>query len=216
METYGFVIIIVIAIVLIALFFARPSLFAVRGGKILAFFAFFILPVTATVFGTSVQMEHSKSTGFCLSCHVMEPYGKSLFRDDPTYLPASHFQNHRIPTEQACFTCHTTYTMFGDINAKLGGLRHVYIYYLGQIPAKISLRTPFQNRECLHCHAGARSFEEQPVHQTIRDQLTTNNPSCLTCHNAVHNVGELDKAKFWTPPYVTPVMRTVQEELGQK
>ena len=40
LTTYGFAIIIVISIVLIALFFARPSLFAVRGGKILAFFAF--------------------------------------------------------------------------------------------------------------------------------------------------------------------------------
>src|SRR5882724_7596519 len=40
----------------------------------------------------------------------------------------------------------------------------------------------------LHCHAGERSFEEQQVHQAIRDQLTTNNPSCLTCHNLVHNV----------------------------
>ena len=136
--------------------------------------------------------------------------------DDPSYIPAAHFQNHRVPADQACYTCHTDYAMFGTIHAKLNGLHHVYVYWFGTPMDPIQLYRPYNNRECLHCHAGARSFEEQPVHQAMRDQLTANNPSCLTCHNLVHNVGELDKAKFWTPPYVTPVMRTVQEELGKK
>jgi len=42
----------------------------------------------------------------------------------------------------------------------------VYIYYLGTPPApqNIKLYQPFNNRECLHCHLGARSFEEGVVH----------------------------------------------------
>ena len=46
-----------------------------RGGKILAFIALFLFPVLALGAGLSQQMERSKSTQFCLSCHVMEDYG---------------------------------------------------------------------------------------------------------------------------------------------
>ena len=60
----------------------------------------------------------------------MEAHGKSLYIDDPTYVPAAHFQNNRIPKEQACFTCHTNYTMFGDVYGKIRGLQHIYVYYL--------------------------------------------------------------------------------------
>src|ERR1043165_1388602 len=92
------------AIALIALVVLRPSLTAARGGKILAFLAFLVLPVLATAMGLSAHVEQSKTTGFCLSCHVMEPYGRSLHVDDAAWLPAQHFQNNRIPRDHACFT----------------------------------------------------------------------------------------------------------------
>ena len=92
METHAFAIFVLLTIVLIGLVAIRPSLMTARGGKILAFIAFFIMPIVATVFGASIHLTHSKSTQFCLSCHTMEPYGKSLFVDDPIYIPASHFQ----------------------------------------------------------------------------------------------------------------------------
>jgi cytochrome c-type protein NapC len=185
------------AIALIALVVLRPSLTAVRGGKILAFLAFLVLPLLATAMGLSAHIEHSKSTEFCLSCHVMEPYGKSLYVDDTAWLPAQHFQNNRIPRDHACFTCHTDYTMFGDAKAKLRGLRHVYVYYVGGIPEKIQLYEPYNNRECLHCHAGARSFEESDLHKEMRADLGSNTTSCLECHDATHNVGELETKAMW-------------------
>ena len=46
-------------------------------------------------------MERAKETTFCLSCHVMQPYGQSLYVDDAHYIPAAHFQNHRVPADQA-------------------------------------------------------------------------------------------------------------------
>lgn len=184
-------------IALIALVVLRPSLTAARGGKILAFLAFLVLPVLATAMGLSAHIEHSKSTEFCLSCHVMEPYGRSLQVDDAAWLPAQHFQNNRISRDQACFTCHTDYTLFGDAKAKLRGLRHVYVYYLGDIPEKIQLYEPYNNRECLHCHAGARSFEESDLHKEMRTDLGSNATSCLECHDAVHNVGELETKPSW-------------------
>lgn len=188
---------VLVAIALIALVALRPSLTAARGGRILAFLAFLVLPLLATAMGLSAHMEQSKTTEFCLSCHVMEPYGKSLQVDDESWLPAQHFQNNRVPRDKACFTCHTDYTLFGDAKAKLRGLRHVYVNYLGEIPEKIELYEPYNNRECLHCHAGARTFEESDLHKEMRADLGSNATSCLECHDAVHNVHEMEGKPSW-------------------
>jgi cytochrome c-type protein NapC len=197
MESYAALTIITIAILLIGLLMLRPTLTTAQGGKILAFAAFFILPIVATVLGASIHLRNSTSTQFCLSCHVMEPYGKSLHIDEPGFIPASHFQNNRIPREQACFSCHTDYTMFGDLNAKMRGLKHVYVYYFSAPTTKIALYEPYKNRECLHCHANARSYEEKPPHNVMKAQLDGNQMSCLTCHNKIHNVAQIDKLKHW-------------------
>jgi nitrate/TMAO reductase-like tetraheme cytochrome c subunit len=193
-------ILIVLTIILIGLLIIRPSLTTVPGGKILAFIALFILPITALALGAAIHLEDAKSTDFCLSCHPMAPYGKSLRIDDATYIPGFHFQNNLIPTSAACYTCHTTYTMFGGVKAKLGGLRHLYIYYFGTVPAKLALYEPFNNRECLHCHAGMRVFEESSPHKEMREQLGANEMSCVTCHNKIHDVQHVDQIKLWKGP----------------
>lgn len=196
------IIVIVISLVLVILFVLWPGMTATRGGKILAFVALFIFPLLAGGMGALTHLEKSKQTEFCLSCHVMQDYGKSLRLDDRSFIPAVHYQNHLVPRDQACFTCHTDYTMYGDLRAKMRGLKHVYVNYLGKVPPQIKLYTPYNNRECLHCHLGARSFEEGATHlqdsKTLPD-VKTNRLSCLTngCHNNVHNVNQLKDAKFW-------------------
>jgi cytochrome c-type protein NapC len=131
----------------------------------------------------------------------MQPYGKSLYVDDPGYVPAAHYQNHRIPVEEACYTCHTDYALYGSLRAKMEGLQHIYVQYLGTIPTTITLFQPYNNRECLHCHLGARSFESNPIHQAIMDSIKSNQMSCVTsgCHDTVHNASGLDQVKFWSP-----------------
>ena len=191
-----------LSIVLITILVFRPSVSATRGGKILAFVALFILPIVCAAMGTSEHMQRSKQTQFCLSCHIMEPYGKSLHVDDTSYLAAAHFQNHRVPPDQACYTCHTDYVLYGSLKTKLRGLRHVYVQYLGTPRTPIRLYHPYHNRECLHCHAGARSFEEGVMHNADPQTLPAvkaNKLSCLSsgCHEVVHNVAQLDKVKFW-------------------
>jgi hypothetical protein len=181
----------------------RPSLTLSTGGKVFAFASLLVLPLLAGMAGLSAHVEKSKETEFCLSCHVMDPYGKSLHIDDREHIPAVHFQNHLVPADRACFTCHTTYTLFGDYNAKLHGLRHVYVQYLGTIPKHIKLYNPYNNRECLHCHLGARSFEEGAMHNVdpaTLPAIKANKLSCLSagCHQTVHDVTNLDKMKFWT------------------
>src|SRR6266699_2755207 len=184
MPTFLILLLIAFSVALVAVFVFRPQITSTRGGKMTAFLALFALPLLCFGMGASGELEHAKSTEFCLSCHIMEPYGKSLRVDDPQHLAAAHFQNHRVPANEACYTCHTNYAMFGGIKAKLGGLRHIYVYYLGTPPApeNIKLYEPYNNRECLHCHAGARSFEEGAVHTADPDLLPALEAVCLLRH----------------------------------
>lgn len=191
---------IVFAIALIAVVAFRPNLTAVRGGKVLAFLAFFLLPVLGTIFALESHLDRSKSTEFCLSCHVMEPYGKSLRIDSADFVPAAHFQNRRIPRDQACYTCHTNYAMFGGFKSKIRGLRHLYINYLGTMPAKIELYEPFQNRECLHCHAGSRGYVESEGHDGQLEDLATEKTSCIECHSDIHDAANIAKHALWKEP----------------
>lgn len=189
---------------LAALVAIRPDITRVRSGKIFAFGALFLLPALLLAAGYSTQMERAQTTAFCLSCHVMTDYGRTLLIDDPGYLPAVHFQNNRVPRDRACYTCHTDYTMFGGVNSKIRGLRHLYVQYLGTVPApaQIKLYEPYNNRECLHCHAGARTFEEATPHNRAPEQLPdmkANRLSCSSsnCHDIVHDVGSLNDVTFW-------------------
>jgi nitrate/TMAO reductase-like tetraheme cytochrome c subunit len=188
--------------VIVGLVVARPSITAAPGGKILAFLGLFIFPVFAGLLGLDYHIEHSKQTQFCLSCHVMEPYGRSLRIDDKSYIPAAHYQNNRVPREEACYTCHTDYTLYtGGIKAKIRGLHHVYVQYLGKPGKTIHLYQPYNNRECLHCHLGARSFEQGTTHSAVMDDIKSNQLSCVSsgCHDMVHNVAGLDHLKYWSP-----------------
>lgn len=204
MPVYLPIIIAIVAGVLVVTVGLRPQLTQSRVGKILAFAALFIIPVLSTWGSFEGHMEHAQSTSFCLSCHIMTDYGRSLHIDDPSYLAARHFQNNRVPRDRACYTCHTDYTMFGGVSAKLRGLRHLWIQYIGTIPKPedIKLYTPYNNRECLHCHLGARRFEEASAHQKKPDLLInvkSGKLSCLSsgCHDIVHDVETLKDAPLW-------------------
>ncbi len=197
--------IILIALALVLFVILKPNVTAGRVGKVLAFLSFFILPTLAALMGTSQHIENSKKTEFCLSCHAMEPYGKSLRVDNREYIPAVHFQNHLVSATSACYTCHTDYTLYGDFDAKLRGLKHVYVNYLGGVPKKIKLYEPYNNRECLHCHLSARSFEEGATHNEEPQRLLlmkANKLSCMSsgCHEVSHNVEKLQDVTFWKEP----------------
>jgi len=206
LQTAFIVVLVLISIMLIGIIIARPGITNTRGGKILGFFVLLLLPILCASMGVSSEMERSKTTQFCLSCHTMELHGQSLRVDDPSYLAAAHYQNHRVPADEACYSCHTNYAMFGSFKAKMAGLRHVYVYYLTKPPApeNIKLHEPYNNRECLHCHLGARSFEQGAVHNADPDLLPAvkaNRMACISsgCHDTVHKVATLNKVKMWNP-----------------
>ena len=183
---------------------AQPGVTRAPGGKALAFLLIFIAPTLALFGGATAHLENSKTTSFCLSCHAMAPYGKSLAVDDGEYLPAQHFQNNRVPRDHACYTCHTDYAMFGGVRAKIRGLRHVMVNYFGTVPDTIKLYEPFNNRECLHCHLGGRSFEGSAGHQgedASLAEMKSGKVSCMEsgCHDVAHNVHEAGDVAFWKP-----------------
>lgn len=194
----GLILLVVVTAALIVAVVASPRLLTRRSGKALAFVALFLMPLVITGMGFALHLEHAKSTEFCISCHVMEPYGTSLHFDDLEYLPASHFQNNLVPRETACYTCHTQYTMFGDLNAKLGGLKHVWVYYTGQTPEQIELYQAYHNRECLHCHGASRSFVEGDLHVDMLVEMRSNEVSCLECHEFVHDAANAADHELWT------------------
>jgi nitrate/TMAO reductase-like tetraheme cytochrome c subunit len=196
---------IAIAAVLALVIAVNPRVEHSLRGRVLAFVALVLAPVSAAFAGLNVHMERSKTVDFCLSCHSMEKYGRSLHIDDVMHLPAAHYQYNRVPHETACFACHTNYTLFGDEKAKFQGLHHILVEYFGKMPKPedIKLYQPFNNRECLHCHEGARSYMEAVPHKNAEGgfaAIKTNKLSCMTkgCHDLVHDLPNLDSLPQWS------------------
>ncbi len=192
---------IILSIVLASIFLIRPSTATGTGSKILAFIGLAVLPGLCIVGGMNFHMQRSEQTRFCISCHAMAPYGRSLYVDDSSHIPAQHFQNHRVPPEMACYSCHADYTIYGPLKDKLEGVKRIYMQYIGTPPNPIHIRGAYNNQQCLHCHDGARNFEENPVHASMLDSLKSNQISCLTagCHDMIHRVAGLSQDKFWRP-----------------
>ncbi len=188
-------IVLIVSLFLVLVVRSQPAMTGTAGGKLLLFAALFVLPIASLRTGLNAHLAGSKSTEFCMSCHVMEPYGQSLLLGDDRHIPANHFQNRQVDRDTACFTCHTQYARFGGLRAKMNGLMHLYVYYTGQTPDQIELYSPYNNRECLHCHIGSRRFEELHAHD--RTELVANQISCMTCHGRAHDVHQLDAAPMW-------------------
>jgi len=188
---------VVLTIVLAGVFLVRPSITAGATGKILAFIGLCVLPTLCIGSGMSFHMQRSQQTAYCISCHSMESHGQSLYVLNTSYIPAQHFQNHLVPPDKACYTCHTDYTMYGPLKDKLKGLRYIYMEYVSTPPKTIHLDGTYNNSQCLHCHAGMRGFDENPTHTAIMGSLKTNRMSCISCHNTIHNASEVAHLKMW-------------------
>jgi len=186
-----------LTIVLAGVFLVRPSFTLGATGKILAFVGLCILPALCIGTGMSFHMQRSQQTAYCVSCHSMESHGQSLYVLNASYVPAQHFQNHLVSPDKACYTCHTDYTMYGPLKDKIKGLGYLYMEYVSTPPKTIHLDGTYSNLQCLHCHTGMRSFDENPTHTAIMGSLKTNQISCISCHNMIHNASEVGHMKMW-------------------
>jgi nitrate/TMAO reductase-like tetraheme cytochrome c subunit len=192
------------AAVLLALVLLRPGIVRTLEGKVLLLVALFLAPAIAAYGGVTEHLERSQTTGYCLSCHVMSDYGSSLRADDPAAIPAAHYQNNRIPRDYACISCHSEYGLSGDHRAMARFTRNTIETYLDRVPDKVRARRT-RNRDCLRCHVGARSFEENAAHQegaapmVSLPAIKAGKISCTRsgCHHVVHDVRAVAMA---TPP----------------
>jgi len=184
-----------------------PKLTAARTGKVLLLLALFVVPFFLLQIGVSQSLTGSKQKDFCTSCHEMQVYDTSLHIDDPEYVPANHYQNRMVPQDTACYTCHTDYTLYGDIEAKFNGMKHVFVHYFGDVPeaGEIKLYKPYPNDNCLQCHRGSRAFEKKKAHTSegvTLEILYGNQKSCASngCHDKMHDIKKIGGMDLWGKP----------------
>jgi cytochrome c nitrite reductase small subunit len=130
------------------------------------------------------------SVEFCASCHlVMQPYVEDMRNPEGTGVAAVHFANQYIPGDQ-CYECHTSYGLFGTVEAKLHGIGEVVRYYTRTYREPIEMWQPYSNRDCLKCHAGSRKWLAVDAHtdDDMQGRLFADHTSCMSCHDPGHNV----------------------------
>ena len=77
-----------------------------------------------------------------------------------TSLASRHGRN-QLFGDQNCYYCHADYGMYGTILTKMGGMKHVYYYYLGgyrSMPLDVArttihIKKPYPNESCMQCHS---------------------------------------------------------------
>jgi cytochrome c-type protein NapC len=174
-----------------------PALARTSAGHVALLVGVVVLPLLLSVGNLSYGFHESSQTRFCLSCHEMQRHGQSLFVDDKRALAATHYQNRAIDRDTVCYSCHTDYALFGDVRAKVNGLRHVWAHYVTGAPEKLALYQPYANANCLHCHDDARRFREQPAHAPVMDAITSGGTSCLSCHQVAHDMAKVAARQLW-------------------
>jgi nitrate/TMAO reductase-like tetraheme cytochrome c subunit len=178
-----------LALILFVLVYHRRNLFS-QAARWLHFLSLCVIPVFILFLGNLVAYDGSKQTAFCGACHpVMGPYVDDLFDPTSSSLAAIHNQNRYIQKNK-CYSCHVGYGIAGNLEAKIDGLQHMarflYRHYTGTFQEPIKLIRPYNNANCLRCHAGAKKFEGIGIHAGMMSQIKTNKASCLNCHAKPH------------------------------
>ena len=89
-----------------------------------------VFPTITAATSTVAGMEATTHREFCGSCHTMDDHFGNATDPDAQSLAARHTRNPFFG-EESCYVCHADYGMFGYALTKMGGMKHVYYYYLG-------------------------------------------------------------------------------------
>lgn len=155
-----------------------------------------VLPALSAGTSTVVGMDRTTKREFCGSCHVMDEHFENATDPNQQSLAARHTRNPFFGGE-ACYVCHADYGMYGYALTKMGGMRHVYLYYFGgyremtkdESRKDIHLMKPYDNRNCRQCHTTtAKGWRRVPDHESLEPQLAANKVSCASggCHGFAH------------------------------
>ncbi len=151
------------------------------------------LPVTAFVLASLVLMERSKATEFCASCHVMTPVLASVYEENGS-LASIHVRRGAVRTGTSCYGCHSGYGIWGDVEAKLAGMRHMIHEVTGGYDYPLRMRGAFDINACLDCHAESIRFRSVEAHgvEEIQQWLVSRQMGCTgACHPAAHPAAAL-------------------------
>lgn len=142
------------------------------------------LPLTSLMLGMLLVFERAERVEFCGSCHVaMQAYVRDLENTRSESLAALHFKNRYIPRNQ-CYTCHTSFGLFGTVQAKVAGMVDVGKYYTRSFHFPLAMREPYRNDECLKCHYDSMRWGDR--HQDVKNELVAGESRCLDCHGKDH------------------------------
>ena len=145
-----------------------------------------LVPLMATGLGTLLVFDRAERVEFCASCHLtMQTFVDDMRDPKSESLAAVHFKNKYIPDNQ-CYVCHTSYGMFGTVEAKMSGMIDVYKYYTKTYPKTLSMREPYPNHDCLKCHVESAKWLKHEEHVAARDDLFADKMKCLDCHGSDH------------------------------
>ncbi|MGA9543663.1 MAG: hypothetical protein WBQ85_08840 [Candidatus Sulfotelmatobacter sp.] len=148
-----------------------------------------IFPMILSGVGTILVVERVKTVQLCGSCHLtMKSYVDDMMNPKSNSLAAVHYTNRYI-AENQCYECHTSYGMMGTLEAKEQGLIDVYKYYTHTFQLPLRLRHPYQDGDCLKCHAGATKWIA--AHEDTQERIFAGKLSCMQCHgeaNPAHNL----------------------------
>ncbi len=190
----------------------RPQLTTMT--KLVLLLGLGVLPAATGISGNLAGFENMKERSFCGSCHVMTPYTEDLSNPASQSLAAMHARNPMFGG-QACYICHSDYGMFGTINTKLGGVKHVLHYYtkyrtmtIEDALPKMHLYSPFPNNNCMQCHSTSLpAWNDIVDHAGLLEDLRSEKVSCASdgCHGPSHPFSKVaGHPKLNEPKHVDP------------
>jgi hypothetical protein len=182
--------IVVLAAAIPAIALASYALVRGRRPSAASALAMVLFPVFSVLLANLALMDESKQVRFCGSCHeTMSPIVESLSSDADS-LAASHYQRGAVSHTEACYQCHSGYGIWGGVDAKLAGVRHMIHTVTGNYEFPLHMKgRAFDIASCLQCHASARNFRAVEAHQDpeIQKSLLSGEMSCAgVCHPPAH------------------------------
>lgn len=181
------------ALILVGYLALRPSWTVAT--KVVLLLGLGVFPIGAAAAGNIVGYERTKARSFCGDCHVMVDHRDDSDNAKSGSLSSRHARNKLFGNEN-CYTCHEDYGMFGTVLTKLGGMRHVWLYYteyrnttLTEARETIHIRHPFPNENCMQCHSTETAlWLKNPDHRETLSDLRADRISCASagCHGYAH------------------------------
>ncbi len=182
------------ATILVVFLVLRPRLGGIT--KLWLLLGLGVFPILTAGAGNIQGFEATKKREFCASCHLMTMHTKDSDDARSQTLSARHARN-RLFGDENCYVCHADYGMYGTVVTKMGGMMHVYNYYLGgygampieEAKTTIHVNKPYPNTNCMQCHSTKDVlWMAHPDHKASLEDVRAGRVSCASggCHGIAH------------------------------